>query len=108
MKVMTTKTPPEASELIEILKREFFDKYSYRSFGAGKEKSIIVQKSTFVGAQITRHGREFTVQGIHPTVTASLVALLLQVLGNLFILFSPNPYRKLEKEIAVFLSQKYK
>ena len=107
MKVIVSKPPPSNNELIEILKQEFSDQYTYKLFGIGKEKSIIVQKSTFVGAQISQTGKEFLIDGTPPSVTASLTALLLQVLVNLYILFQPSPYRELEKEIAVFLKHKY-
>jgi len=108
MKIIVSKPPPPNNVLFEIFKKEFSDKYTYRLFGIGKKKSIIVQKSTFVGAQISKKGNEFIIDGVHPSVTASLIALLLQVLANLFLLFQPSPYRELEKEIAVFLKQKYK
>ena len=108
MKIIVSKPPPPNNELIEILKQEFSDRYNYKLFGIGKEKNIIVQKSTFVGAQISKTGNEFLIEGIHPSVTASLTALLLQVLANLFILFQPSPYRELEKKVAIFLKHKYK
>lgn len=107
MNLLTSKTPPSANELIEILKREFSDQYTYQIFGIGNEKSILVKKSFFVGAQISKRENEFTIDGIHPSVSSSLIALLLQVLGNLYILFSPSPYRKFEKEIGLFLKRKY-
>lgn len=107
MNVIVSKPPPPNNELIEILKQEFSDQYTYKQFGIGKEKSIIVQKSTFVGAQISKTGNEFLIDGIYPSVIASLTALLLQVLANLYALFQPSPYRELEKEIAVFLKHKY-
>ena len=108
MKVIVSKPPPPNNELIKTLKQEFSDQYTYKLFGIGKEKSVIVQKSTFVGAQISKTGNEFSIDGIHPSVTASLTALLLQVLANLFILFQPSPFRELERKIAVFLKHKYK
>lgn len=107
MKLLTSKMPPSTNELVEILKREFSDRYTYEMFGLGNEKSILVKKSFFVGAQISKRENEFMIDGIHPSISSSLIALLLQVLGSLYILFSPSPYRKLEKEIGVFLKQKF-
>ena len=76
MKILTAKIPPSTKELAEILKQEFSDHYSYKQLGLGEEKNIIVQKSTFVGVQISKSGNEIT-------------------------------WRKLEKEIGVFLQHKY-
>ena len=107
MKLITLKTPPATNDLIEVLKKEFSDRYTYQVFGLGSEKTIIVQKSFFIGAQISKRDKEFTIYGIQPTISSTLIALALQVLANSYILFSPSAYRKLEKEIGLFLRTKY-
>jgi len=107
MKLITLKTLPSTNDLIEVLKREFSDQYTYKIFGLGSEKSIIVQKSFFIGAQISKRDNEFTIDGIQPSISSTLIALTLQVLANLYILFSPSPYKKFEKEIGLFLKTKY-
>lgn len=103
MKILTTKTPPSTKEIAEILKREFSDHYSYKQFGLGEEKSIIVRKSTFVGAQISKSGNEITIEGVQPSITAVLFSFILQ----LFTGFSTSSSRKLEKEVCLFLQHKY-
>lgn len=107
MKITTTKDTPSIKELLEILKQEFSDKYSYKLYGFGDEKSIIVQKSFFVGAQISKSKNEFTIDGIPPSALSSLISILLQQLANLFIMFSPSKYKRLEKELSIFINQKF-
>lgn len=107
MQVLTTKTLPSTKELIEILKREFSDKYTYEPFGLGANKSILVRKSYFVGVQILKNDNVLNIDGISPSVSASLFRVLLEVLANLFIIFSSSSYKRLEKEITVFIKKKY-
>lgn len=107
MKIKTIKALPSSKELMEILQKEYSEKYSFKLFGIGDEKSIIVRKSFFIGAQISKNENEITIDGIPPSALSSLVAILLQQLANLFILFNPSRYKKVEKELSVFLYNKY-
>lgn len=107
MKIITSKEIPSSKELLQILKEEFRNEYSYELYGIGGEKSIIVRKSFFVGAQISKGRNEITVDGIAPSALASLISILLQLLANLYILFTPSKYKKLEKELSVFLNNKF-
>lgn len=113
MRISTDKPLPPADKLVDILKREFGPHYKYKLFGLG-EKTIIVQKSTFAGAQISLHKDSITVQGTPPFAGAGALTFLgLTELGAaivpLFWLFGANPdtFRKVEKEITVFLQEKY-
>jgi hypothetical protein len=113
MRISTTKTPPPAKDLMEILKREFSGRYSYTLFGLG-EKSVIVGKSTFVGAQISVKGNEITIQATPPSVWAGLLSFIgLTELGFVLIFFVvkywalPTDWKGLEKEIGLFLKHKY-
>jgi len=103
MKVLTSKTPPTTKELLDILESEFSDQYTYKLFGLGEEKSIIVRKSTFIGAQISKSVNEITIEGIQPSIPAVLFSFILQLITG----FSTSSSRKLEKEIGFFLNQKY-
>ena len=58
MRISTSKMLPTTNELLEDLKREFPNQYSYSLFGKGKEKSIIVRKSKFNGVEISKVGNE--------------------------------------------------
>ena len=107
MQVLASRTLPSTKKLATILKKEFSDKYSYEQFGHGAAKSILVRKSFFVGAQITMDGSTFTIDAIPPSVSASFIAMTLQIFANLFIVFALMPYRKLEKEIGTFLNKRY-
>ncbi len=107
MKIKTIKALPSSKELMEALQKEFPEKYSFKLFGIGDEKSIIVHKSFFIGAQISKNGNEITIDGISPSALSSLITILLQQLANLFILFNPSRYKKVEKELAAFLYNRY-
>ena len=107
MRILATKALPSAKELAAILKKEFSDKYSYELFGLGPNKSILMKKTFFVGAQISINENSITIDGMPPSASASFIAMVLQVFANLFIVFALLPYKKLEKEIGVFLSNRY-
>lgn len=113
MRIPTSKPLPPANEMLDILKSEFSPDYTYKLFGWG-EKTIIVEKSAFVGAQVSLHEDGITVQGTPPFAGAGVLTFLgLTELGAiiapLFLLFGANPdtFRNVEKEIAVFLHKKY-
>jgi len=107
MKVNTSKPIPSAQDLIEILKHEFSSQYNYELFGLGKNKTIIVHQSTFVGAQISATNNEFMVVATTPSIASGLLTILLQWTADLFMMLSPAPYRKLEKEVSIFLQSKF-
>ena len=106
MKILTSKTPPSIKEMTEVLKQEFSDRYSYKLFSFGKEKSIIVGKTTFIGAQISRSGNEITIEGVWPSIPAILLSFFLQ-LSTGFSTESRSQWTKFEKEIGLFLTRKY-
>lgn len=114
MNVQLATTPPATKELAAILKRELSDRYAYQLFGLGNSKSIIVRKSTFVGAQISISEKEITIQGMPPSIPAYFLSFLgltefafipLIFLGQLWSL--PSQWKMLEKEIGAFLKRKY-
>jgi hypothetical protein len=112
MRISTSKTLPPASELLEVLKQEFSSEYSYKLFGAGNDKTIIVGKSTFVGAQISARGNEIVIQPTPPSLPASSFFSVVAFTEFAFILAFfgwglKAKWIKLEKEIATFLYQKY-
>ncbi len=103
MRISTSKKTPSTQALIEILKQEFSD-YSFKLFGLGAEKSIIVQKSTFVGVQISKSGNDFTLESSHPTLIAWLFSI---VLFDDFTLYYGSERKRLKEEIGAFLSSRY-
>lgn len=112
MRISTSKTLPSTKELIEILKQELPGPYSYKLFGLGREKTIMVTKSSSVGAQISIRENEITIQGTPPPPVAYFVSFLgwteLAFLLLFFIgLSTPSKLKELEKEIAIFLKNKY-
>jgi len=92
--------------LAGILQKEFSGRYSFKIFSRRNERSIIVRKSTFVGAQISKSENEITIEFVQPSIPAVVFAFLLIFVG-LYAPLSPFAGKKLEKEMALFLYQKY-
>jgi hypothetical protein len=113
MKIQTSKNLPAAAELIEILKQEFSDGYSYTLFGLGKHKTVLVGESTFIGAQISIGENEMTIQGAPPSLPAAYFVSFFAITEFAFFLFawlglsSGSKMRRLEKDLAVFLKNKF-
>lgn len=109
MKILNLKNVPSTTELSEILKREFSGDYSYKFFGLDREKSIIVRKAPFVGVQISKRENEITVQGLFSTSPSSSFFSFLDLLGTggLLVAIFGSSVKKPEKEIALFLKNKY-
>ncbi|MDQ6481783.1 hypothetical protein [Dyadobacter sp. LHD-138] len=104
MKVFTIDEDLSNEEIVHTLEQEFSSKFSYRFFGLGRNKSIVVRKSEFVGAQISKSGNKITVQGVSPNFAISLIdATLYGVIAGAFY----SPLKKLEADLATFLKRKY-
>jgi len=112
MRISTSKKLPSTAELIGILKQELHQNYSYKLFGLGSEKTIIVTKSSSVGAQISVRGNEIMIQGTPPPPVAYFVSFLCWTEFAALLLFfmgwsTRSKLIELEKELAVFLNNKY-
>jgi hypothetical protein len=110
MKVSVSKTAPSGKELAEILNREFSNRYSYELFGLGDEKSVIVQKSAFVGVQISKRQNEFDILITPPSITSGYLLVGVSFVPGLDLVlgWALRPqFLKLEREIAGFLNQRY-
>ena len=108
MKKIEVKGAPSYEELIGNLKRELSNKYAYDLFGLGSEKSIIVRKSPFVGAQISKRENGFSIQALMPlSVTNWFLSLFLSLYASGAMFMWTSPYKKLENEIALFLKNRY-
>jgi len=109
MKILASKQLPSTPELVEILQKEFNDRYACNLFGLGKDKTILVRQSTFVSAQITIRGNEITVQGMPSQFLAIISMTELAAVMILFLGWMLRaPWKGLEKEVAVFLHQRYR
>ncbi len=110
MKILNLKKAPSAKQLAETLKQEFSGEYSYRLFGLGSERSVIVRKSTFVGVQVSKSGNEVSVQRLlMPSLSSSIFSIIdiLWTGGLLLDGVFGSPVRNLEKEVALFIKKKY-
>ena len=103
MKVFTIEQAPSIEEIARILEQEFTSKYTYSIFGLSK--SVIVRKSDFVGAQISKSGNQLTVHAQSPNLLLSFLDPLtgINVMGALF----NSPLKKLEADLVTFLKNKY-
>lgn len=75
MRIEFSKPLPSVKELSAILSDRFSDKYSVRTYGAG-EQSIIVGKSTFVGAQLSVDNNEISIDWTPSNAFGSLLMSL--------------------------------
>lgn len=108
MKVVTSKALPSTQELAEIIQKEFSGRYTCKLFGLGQHKTIMVRQSPFSGAQISLRANEITIQGV-PSQVLAVISLTELAAVLIFCLdwVLNAPWKKLEKEIAVFLHRKY-
>ncbi|HPM30884.1 MAG TPA: hypothetical protein PLJ60_11175 [Chryseolinea sp.] len=108
MKILASKELPSTKDLADILQKEFSNRYSCKLFGLGKDKTILVKQSAFVSTQITIRGNEITVQGMPSQFLAVIGMTEGAVLMILFLGWVLRaPWKKLEKEVAVFLHERY-
>ncbi|MCF0052398.1 hypothetical protein LXM25_20180 [Dyadobacter sp. LJ53] len=105
MRVFQVEQNPSSEEIARSLEQGFSSKYSYSFFGLGENKTVIVRKSEFVGAQISRSGNQITVHAQSPSVLLSFLDPLIGVnlMGSLF----QSPLKKLEADLVAFLRNKY-
>jgi hypothetical protein len=105
MKVFTIEQDPSIEEIARILEQEFTSKHTYSIFGVGKSKSVIVRKSDFIGAQISKSGNQLTVHAQSPNLLLRFLDPLIgmNVLGAVF----NSPLKKLEADLVTFLKNKY-
>jgi len=114
MRIKLSKQLPATDELMNILKREFSNRYSFKMFGLGKQ-SILVGKSSLIGAQVSIRQNEVSIDASPPSFFGSVLQLIgitelaVFLLPFLFVegLSSPSKYRVLEKDIGTFLVHKY-
>jgi len=114
MRIQLSKKTPPIRELAEILRHSFSNLYSVETFGIG-QKSILVGKSTLVGAEVTVHENEVSIASSPPSIFGGvLLALGLTELAIFLLPFlfkeslSVNSsYRALEKEVGYFLKRRF-
>ena len=109
MRIKFSKQLPSTSELAEVLKKRFSNPYSIKTFGLGK-KSILVGKSTLMGAEVSVLENEISIAYSPPSVFGGM--LLTLGLTELAVLLFPwywntSSYRELESEIGAFLTQRF-
>lgn len=106
MEVIATRQNPSMNEIVEYLGKNFNDKCSYSRYGLNDNKSLIISKSIFLGAQVWKAGETITVQIVIPNPLLGFLDTLL--LGSSFIhLFLSEERNKLEKELVRLLRNKY-
>ena len=93
---------PNVSDLTQTLKSQFSN-YSVYTFDSKPQKSIIVRKSAYVGAQITVFENEIIIDACYPNIFISSLMSLLTASS----IFPFNSWPKFEKEISDFLKRHY-
>lgn len=111
--IIKVKSTPTNEELIALLRKELPSDYSLREFGLGK-KTVMIKKSTFIGAQITVRKNEIAVDESTPSVAGGILSSLAMIeLASLivFIFASGTPTRSkfqaFEREMAALIFKLY-
>lgn len=108
MKEVKIKVSPSNEELIENFEQEFSSEYSYSLSGLGSDKSILIRKSKFMGAQISKSENGFSIQALMPlSFLGWISSLILNIYASGAMVMWMSPYRKFEKRVALFLKNKY-
>ena len=94
-------------ELLGTLKRKYANRYSCRYSEFGLEPSIIIRKSTWVGAQTTIREKEIELDFTFPTIATSLAGTVAFYSGIAAIPSVINSWFALEKDLGRFLTRKY-
>ncbi|GGZ17135.1 hypothetical protein GCM10007049_06910 [Echinicola pacifica] len=112
MTIKVTNAPTN-TELLSFLQSELPSNYKSKLFGLG-DKSIIVQKPTFLGVQLTVRENEISILASPPSYGGGLLSGLAMTELAIVILpifwltgASPSRFRKLEKEVASLLKENY-
>ena len=115
MRIKLSKKLPTVKELSHTLRLRFSNRYTIKEFGLGK-KSILVGKSTLVGAEVSLiNNNEVSLSSSPPSVFGGILMALgmTEVAIFLFPFFFKealtvrSSYRELEREIGTFLTQKF-
>jgi hypothetical protein len=108
MRIEIKRPLPSNEQLIDLLKQRFSDGYSYRLFGLGNKKTVLIKKSPFVGAQVSIRENEVTVLGTPPSMLTGNFLFLLSWIGVdviLGLLFR-SQLKSIEFEVTRFLKDK--
>ncbi len=116
MKISITGSLPPPAELVGVLNDAFGPRYTFSTFGLGKEKSVMARKSALVGLQLSVVEKQIDFQPTTPTIAGSIFGfMMLTELAALLIVplliiskgFTKNPYKEMASEIGLFLKAKY-
>ncbi|NHE58582.1 hypothetical protein [Cyclobacterium plantarum] len=96
--ILQTKEPTDLNDLQRSLEKQFSD-YSVYAFDSAPRKSLIVRKSSTIGAQISIHENEIIIDACCPNILVSgLIGLISSILP---------PYHQFERKITDFLRKSY-
>jgi hypothetical protein len=109
MRIIPRKPLPDNLQLIELFKNEFSGNYSYELFGLNGQKTILIGKSAFVGAQISVKEKEITIQATPPSVLTGNFLFFFSMIGvdTILGLLFRSQLRKIEMDVAGFLKSKF-
>lgn len=110
--IVSVKRTPTNEDLIALLRQKLPSEYSVKEFGLGK-KTVLIKKSTFIGAQITVRENEISIDASAPSVaggmwsTLAMTELAIVIVPVFWIAgATPSKSRKFEKEIATFINER--
>ncbi|MEL6557567.1 MAG: hypothetical protein AAFQ94_05240 [Bacteroidota bacterium] len=112
MRIKFSKKLPPINEISNILSAQFADRYTVRKFGVGNQ-SLLIGKSTLVGAEVSVNGNEITLASSPPSVFGTILMTVGATELGVFLfpfLFKDminykSRSRTLIKEIGLFLKK---
>jgi hypothetical protein len=111
--IVSVKRTPTNEDLIALLRQKLPSEYSVKEFGLGK-KTVLIKKSTFIGAQITVRENEISIDASAPSVaggmwsTLAMTELAIVIVPVFWIAGAfPSKMKKFEKEVANFINERY-
>lgn len=111
--IVKVKSIPTNEELIALLRKELPSDYSVREFGLGK-KTVMIKKSTFIGAQITIRENEISIDASAPSVAGGMWSSLAMTELAIVIVpvfwiagATPSISRKFEQDLAALIKERY-
>ena len=108
MNISKVNQYPSKEEIIEKINATW-PGVSARLFGLGRDKTILVKKSAFVGLQLTRKKNGYEIEGTIPSYFSFLVSGILHLDSIFYLLeflFFPS-WKNLKSDMRNFLNQEY-
>lgn len=109
MRIETKQPLPNSEQLIELLRQDFSSRYSYNLFGIGGKKTILIESSPFVGAQVSIGDNDLNIQATPPSIAVGNFLFVFSWIGVDVILglLYRSQLKNMELAVAKFLKERF-